>query len=81
MGKKLQSSNDSQSAIICFILGQDYASCVTLLYEAYVAALEPSNPAQNEYSLQEIFEEITIIKYILGFVDNRFHQETEHVLV
>lgn len=81
MGKKLQSSHDTPSAIICFILGRDYASCISLLHENYVNSISHDNQALNEFALQELFEEVSLIRTILEFGENQFHQETETIMV
>ena len=77
LGKKLQNSQESFSAVICFLLGRDYNAVISLIYESY-QHLDNSRSTQSDkdFALQEIFEELVVIKSVLEYGDN-YHQETE----
>ncbi len=79
MGNKLKSSGELASALICFILGKDYSSCISIIYDNYVSSTENISTVEKEYYLQDVFEEFSLIKIILQF--DLFNQETETIMM
>jgi hypothetical protein len=67
IGEKLSNNDDIYSAIVCFILGQNYSECINLLYNKYLKDIENSNnKTERQYHLHNLFEEMMPLKYILS---------------
>jgi protein transport protein SEC31 len=62
---KLASSNEVSTAIICYILGENYNKCIELLYNNYVRDTAKLNKKEKKEYMQNIFEIVITIKYVL----------------
>jgi len=79
LGEKLLACNDSYSAIICFILSENYERCVGILHENYIKDCEKINKYEKQVALQNLFEEVLSIKYIMEF--NARNETTDQIFM
>ena len=79
MGEKLASCQEFTSALICFVLGENYERCVNILYENYLKEIETVTKQEKEILLQKLFEEVLAMKYIMDF--NSRNEQTDNIFM
>jgi len=66
IAEKLSNTEEIYSSIVCFILGQNFAKCLELLYKKYLKeSVSISSKAEKDFLLHNLFEEVIALKYIL----------------
>lgn len=71
IAEKLSNTEEIYSAIVCFILGQNFSKCLELLYSKYLKETENvSSKAEKNFLLHNLFEEVIALKYILDSPQN-----------
>lgn len=70
IGEKLSNTEETYSAVVCFILGQNFAKCLELLYQKYQRESENVTKNERNFLLHNLFEEVIAIKYILDSPQN-----------
>ena len=70
IAEKLSNTEDIYSAIVCFILAQNFEKCIELLYKKYLSEIENVTKAEKNFCLHNLFEETIAIKYILDNSQN-----------
>lgn len=72
---KLAASHEVYTAIVCYILGENYEKCIDLLYTNYIIETEKLNKNDKKFYLHNLFEEVIAIKYTLGY--DSPHEKTD----
>jgi hypothetical protein len=62
---KLAASNEVSTAIICYILAENYDKGIELLYKNYVKDTAKMSKKEKRYSTQTTFEIVISLKYVL----------------
>ncbi len=70
IAEKLSNTEEIYSAIVCFILGQNFEKCIELLYKKYLKDTENISKTEKQLLLHNLFEEIIALKYILDSPQN-----------
>lgn len=66
IGDKLASSNEVYTAVVCYILGDNYDQCVRILYDKYLKETDNLDKNSKKLQTQNLFEEVIAINYILN---------------
>ena len=77
LGDRLSTNPDIYMALVCYILGQNYEKCVDLLYNHYVKETEKINKNDKKNFIQNLFEQVVVIKNVLKF--NQLNEKTDKI--
>jgi len=70
IAEKLSNTEEIYSAIVCFILGQNFGKCIELLHHKYLRDSEIISKTEKQFLLHNLFEEVIALKYILDSPQN-----------
>lgn len=71
IAEKLSNTEEIYSAIVCFILGQNFGKCLELLHSKFLKETENANTKiEKDFLLHNLFEEVIALKYILDSPQN-----------
>lgn len=62
---KLAASNEVNTAIICYILSENYEKCIELIYKNYIKDTAKMSKKEKKNSTQNTFEIVISLKYVL----------------